>query len=45
MLVNLLYRNEGLSPEQKEEIESVYNTYPYLNDDAFVKENLDKWLR
>ena len=36
---------EVLSPGQKEEIERVYAIYPELNDDIFVAENLDKWLR
>jgi dihydrodipicolinate synthase/N-acetylneuraminate lyase len=40
-----LNKDETLSPGQKEEIERVYASYPHLNDDAFVKENLDKWLR
>lgn len=35
---------EVLSPGQKEEIDRVYKIYPELNDDAFVKNNLDKWL-
>lgn len=35
---------EVLSPGQKEEIDRVYSWYPDLNDDAYVKENLDKWL-
>lgn len=39
-----LDRNEGLSPGQKEEIDRVYAAYPHLNDDAFVAENLHKWL-
>jgi dihydrodipicolinate synthase/N-acetylneuraminate lyase len=39
-----LNENETLSPGQKEEIDRVYAAYPHLNDDAFVKENLDKWL-
>lgn len=39
-----LNENETLSPGQKEEIERVYMAYPHLNDDAFVAENLDKWL-
>ena len=33
-----------LSPGQKEEIDRVYAAYPHLNDDAFVSENLNKWL-
>lgn len=36
---------ERLSPGQKEEIDRVYAIYPELNDDRFVKENLDNWLR
>lgn len=39
-----LNRNEVLSPGQSEEIDRVYAAYPELNDDAFVRENLDKWL-
>lgn len=35
---------ETLSPGQKEEIDRVYKAYPSLNDDAFVRQNLDKWL-
>jgi len=37
--------NEVLSPGQKEEIDRVYRAYPDLNDDAFVAENLDRWLK
>ena len=37
--------NEGLSPGQSEEIDRVYRAYPHLNDDDFVRENLDRWLR
>ncbi len=37
--------NEGLSPGQLEEIDRVYAQYPELNDDAFVSENLDRWLK
>ncbi len=39
-----LNENEVLSPSQKEEIDRVYAAYPHLQDDAFVAENLDKWL-
>lgn len=39
-----LNENEILSPGQKEEIDRVYRAYPELNDDAFVAENLDRWL-
>ncbi|UNK70748.1 dihydrodipicolinate synthase family protein [Microbacterium sp. H1-D42] len=37
--------HEGLSPGQAEEIERVRLAYPELNDDAFIAENLEKWLR
>jgi hypothetical protein len=36
--------DEGLSPGQAEEIDRVYAAYPALNDDAFVAENLSRWL-
>lgn len=36
---------EILSPGQKEEIDRVYRSYPHLNDDAFVAENLDRWQK
>jgi len=36
--------NEGLSPGQAEEIDRVHAAYPEMNDDAFVRENLEKWL-
>ncbi len=39
-----LNKDEGLSLGQKEEIDRVYTAYPHLNDDAFVYENLDRWL-
>jgi len=37
--------NEGLGPGQLDEIDRVYNAYPELNDDAFISENLDRWLK
>jgi hypothetical protein len=40
-----LDREEGLSPGQREEIDRVHASYPHLNDDAFVAEHLDEWLR
>ncbi len=40
-----LNENETLSPGQKEEIDRVYLAYPELNDDAFVAENLDRWMK
>lgn len=39
-----LDRHETLSPGQMEEINRVHSSYPLLNDDAFVAENLDRWL-
>jgi dihydrodipicolinate synthase/N-acetylneuraminate lyase len=35
---------EVLSPGQSKEIDRVYKAYPWLNDDAFVTENLQKFL-
>ncbi len=35
---------ESLGPGQKEEIDRVYDAYPHLNDDAFVRQNLARWL-
>lgn len=35
---------EALSAGQMEEIDRVYADYPHLNDDAFVAENLERWL-
>ena len=40
-----LNENETLSPGQREEIDRVYEAYPHLNDDEFVKMNLEKWLK
>ena len=37
--------NEGLSPGQKEEIDRVYQAYPALNDDLFVEQHRDEWLK
>ena len=39
-----LDENEKLSPGQAAQIERVYSSYPHLNDDAFVSENLARWL-
>ena len=36
--------DECLSPGQAEEIDRVYQSYPHLNDDAFVCEHRDRWL-
>ena len=38
-----LDENEVLSPGQSEEISRVYEAYPHLNDDEFVRGNLQKW--
>jgi len=35
---------ETLGPGQAAEIDRVYAAYPHLNDDAFVRANLDRWL-
>jgi dihydrodipicolinate synthase/N-acetylneuraminate lyase len=35
---------ESLGPGQKEEIDRVCAAYPHLNDDAFVRQNLSRWL-
>ena len=47
LLTNILCLDpkEGLSPGQGEQIDRVYQAYPDLNDDAFVAEHLDDWLR
>jgi hypothetical protein len=37
--------NEDLSPGQMEEIDRVYANYPHLNDDEFVRQHLDEWLK
>ena len=37
--------SQELSPGQLEEIDRVYRAYPHLNDDTFVQENLDRWIR
>ncbi|HEU5297629.1 MAG TPA: dihydrodipicolinate synthase family protein [Burkholderiaceae bacterium] len=36
---------EGLSPGQAAEIDRVQAAYPELNDDAFVREHLTRWLQ
>jgi dihydrodipicolinate synthase/N-acetylneuraminate lyase len=36
---------EELSPRQMAEIERVYQSYPHLHDDEFVREHLDEWMR
>jgi hypothetical protein len=37
--------HEVMSPGQEDEIARVYAAYPHLNDDAFVAEHLEDWLR
>jgi hypothetical protein len=37
--------NETLSPGQREEINRVYAAYPELNDDEFVSEGREAWLK
>ena len=45
LLDNLVTLNdEILAESQKNEIDRVYKSYPELNDDEFVKRNLNKWL-
>jgi dihydrodipicolinate synthase/N-acetylneuraminate lyase len=39
-----LNKKEKLSPGQKEEIDRVYAAYQELNDNAFIAENLERWL-
>ena len=36
--------DEDLGPGQLAEIDRVYKSYPELNDDDFVRRNLDRWL-
>jgi hypothetical protein len=35
---------ETLGPGQAAEIDRIYAGYPHLNDDAFVRANLERWL-
>ncbi len=35
---------QRLSPGQNQEIDRIYLAYPELTDDAFVRENLERWL-
>jgi dihydrodipicolinate synthetase family protein len=37
--------NQTLSPGQKEEIDRVYHAYPHLNDDQFVRDVREEWLK
>lgn len=38
-----LNEEETLSPGQLEELERVYQMYPHLNDDEFIKNNIANW--
>jgi hypothetical protein len=40
-----LNESESMGPGQPEEIGRVYAAYPHLNDDAFVAQHRDEWLR
>jgi hypothetical protein len=40
-----LETSERLSPGQPAELDRVTRSYPTLSDDAFVRENLESWLR
>jgi hypothetical protein len=40
-----LETSEKLSPGQPAELDRVSRSYPALSDDAFVRENLESWLR
>ena len=40
-----LDEHECLGPGQMQEIDRVYAAYPHLNDDAFVAEHRDEWMR
>ena len=42
--IRCLNSRAALSPGQAQEITRVYASYPHLNDDDFVRANLDKWL-
>ena len=41
--VHCLDPREVLSPDQSAEIDRIYATYPELTDDAFVRENVERW--
>jgi hypothetical protein len=40
-----LDEHETFGPGQLAEIDRVYAAYPHLNDDAFVAQHQDEWLR
>ncbi|MBT2758038.1 dihydrodipicolinate synthase family protein [Mesobacillus foraminis] len=39
-----LLENEDLSEGQRDEITRVHTEYPHLNDDDFVRKNLNRWI-
>jgi hypothetical protein len=39
-----LNEDETISPGQREEIERIYQLYPHLNDDEFIRENIKNWI-
>lgn len=43
--ISCLDPNETLSPGQREEIDRVYAAYPELNDDEFVRQGREAWLK
>lgn len=43
--IHCLNPKELLSKGQKEEIDRVYVSYPHLNDDKFVSENIAQWRK
>lgn len=43
--VHCLNPHEVLSPGQAEELTRVQKSYPWMQDDDFVRENLESWLR
>ena len=43
--VRIFAPRKDLSPGQAEAIDRVYREYPHLNDDQFVAEHLDEWLK
>ena len=36
--------HESLGPGQAAELDRVTRAYPHLTDDAFVRDNLERWL-
>jgi len=43
--ISCLDSRESLGPGQTEEIDRVYQAYPQLSDDSFVREGLESWLK